>query len=107
MQCKQKRLSNEFGVISMAGIAGIGMFYLVCIILCFTSPLLVRFLLFAANLAIPDPLPFVDEMLMGLGVISKIKDIVKAIGILRFIGNIITVGLLLLAIAGVVYVIAH
>lgn len=88
----------------MVGIAGLGMFYFICIILCFTSPLIVRVLLFTANLAVPDPLPFVDEMLMGLGVISKIKDVLKAIGILRFIGKVITAGLILLFIAGIIYV---
>ncbi len=52
-----------------------GLFYLIAIPAVFLSPLLVRILIFGINCLIPDPIPYADEMLMGAGVISKMKTI--------------------------------
>lgn len=50
----------------------IGLFYFIMIFLTFVSPFLVRVCIFIANALLPDPLPYVDEFLMGVGVISKV-----------------------------------
>lgn len=53
----------------------IGGIYAILVFLCYTAPLWVRILLFALNLVVPDPIPIVDDVLMGVGVISKILGI--------------------------------
>lgn len=49
------------------------LFYLVAIPAVFISPLIIRILIFGVNCIVPDPIPYVDEILMGAGVISKIR----------------------------------
>lgn len=49
------------------------LFYVIAIPAAFISPLIVRILIFGVNCIIPDPIPYVDEILMGAGVISKMK----------------------------------
>lgn len=51
------------------------LFYLVAIPAVFISPLMIRILIFGVNCIVPDPIPYVDEILMGAGVISKIKTV--------------------------------
>lgn len=51
------------------------LFYLVAIPAVFISPLIIRILIFGVNCIVPDPIPYVDELLMGAGVISKIKTV--------------------------------
>lgn len=51
------------------------LFYLVAIPAVFISPLIIRILIFGVNCIVPDPIPYVDEILMGAGVISKIKTV--------------------------------
>ena len=73
----------------MAGIIGLGMFYLIAILLCFTGPLALRIFIFIVSLLVPDPIPLVDELLMGAGVISKIQTTIRVLGVMRTIGKII------------------
>lgn len=49
------------------------LFYLVAIPAVFISPLMIRILIFGVNCIVPDPIPYVDEILMGAAVISKIR----------------------------------
>lgn len=51
------------------------LFYLIAIPAVFISPLIIRILIFGVNCIVPDPIPYVDEILMGAGVISKIKTV--------------------------------
>lgn len=51
------------------------LFYLIAIPAVFISPLIIRILIFGVNCIVPDPIPYVDELLMGAGVISKIKTV--------------------------------
>ena len=87
----------------MAAIAGVCILYLVAILLCFTSPLLVRVFIFLVNLIMPDPMPLADELLMGAGVISKIQTTMRVIGFIRFIGTIIGIALILGVISIIIY----
>ena len=48
--------------------------YIVLISVCFVAPARVGLVLFVINLFIPDPLPFVDEILMLVGVIKSFAD---------------------------------
>ena len=90
----------------MAAIIGFGFFYLIAILLCFTGPLALRIFIFLVSLFIPDPIPLVDELLMGAGVISKIKTTMRVIGIMRTIGKIIKyiliLGILALAVNAII-----
>lgn len=49
----------------------IGVIYLFLIGLCFTSTLLVRVCIFVVNCILPDPIPYADEFLMGMGILVK------------------------------------
>lgn len=49
-----------------------GILYFVLIGICFTSGLLARVTVFLLNCILPDPIPYADEVLMGMGVITKI-----------------------------------
>lgn len=74
----------------MAVLAGFAIFYIIAIILCFTGPLWLRFFLFLGNFFMPDPVPLADELVMAAGVMSKIKMIIRAYGVLRCIVKIMT-----------------
>lgn len=61
----------------------IGGIYAILIFLCYTAPLWVRILLFALDFVVPDPIPIVDEVLFGFGVISKILGISRILWFLN------------------------
>ncbi len=70
----------------------IGLFYFIMISLTFVSPFAVRIYIFIANALLPDPLPYADEFLMGVGVVSKVmfvRKIYKPLIIVLIIGLII------------------
>lgn len=87
----------------MAAIMGLGLFYLIAIILCFTAPLGLRIFIFIVGLFVPDPLPLVDELIMGAGVISKMQSTIRVIGIMRTIGKIIKYILIFGILASIIY----
>ena len=77
--------------------------YPILILVSFVSPLSVRIILLVLSVIIPDPLPFVDEFLFGVSVISKILTGIRiyrvllvifkiALGILIFLGIVIVLG---------------
>ena len=51
--------------------------YPILIVVCFISPLIVRMIIFGLDVIIPDPLPYVDEFLMAVGIISKFLTGIK------------------------------
>ena len=55
----------------------IGLFYFIMIFLTFISPFMVRVSIFIVNALLPDPLPYADEFLMGVGVVSKVMFVRK------------------------------
>lgn len=44
--------------------------YGIILLVYFGSPKHVKFVIFLINLFIPDPIPYIDEVLMGLGLLS-------------------------------------
>ncbi len=64
-------------------IAYIIVIYLFLVLLCFSAPFWVRLLLFAVNFVLPDPIPVVDEVLMGAGVVSKVVNITRVLTFLQ------------------------
>lgn len=66
-------LVNMLGeAILLVKILFIGFIYIILISICFISPLLVRVAVFLLNCILPDPIPYVDEFLMGAGIVTKI-----------------------------------
>ena len=72
----------------------IGGIYAVLVFLCYTAPLWVRILLFALNAVIPDPIPIVDEVVLGVGVVSKIMGVSRIIWFFRKFGWIIAIAII-------------
>ncbi|MDY5105365.1 MAG: DUF6116 family protein [Megasphaera elsdenii] len=54
-----------------------GILYFVLIGICFTSGLLARVTVFLLNCILPDPIPYADEVLMGMGVLTKVIELME------------------------------
>ena len=65
----------------------------------FALPLAVQLILFAINAIVPDPIPYLDEIIMGGGILSKLKkldDIEDFISEHKVLSCIIAVGMVIL-----------
>ena len=65
----------------------------------FALPLAVQLILFAINAIVPDPIPYLDEIIMVGGILSKLKkldDIEDFISEHKVLSCIIAVGMVIL-----------
>lgn len=65
----------------------------------FALPLAVQLILFAINAVVPDPIPYLDEIIMVGGILSKLKkldDIEDFISEHKVLSCIIAVGMVIL-----------
>ncbi|MGL4987295.1 MAG: hypothetical protein ACRC5H_09205 [Treponemataceae bacterium] len=72
-------------------------------------PMLVKIVFFIINTAIPDPIPVIDEALMGVGIISKTKIASNIFFWFKYHGwkiKVLIITILFLAIGGFVFLLS-